>query len=59
MEQTISLSTNTLPVALATLFIITVIPVKLGASFVGSMIQSFGPAALGTVIGLLAWFIFF
>ncbi len=37
MDQTVVLSTSSLPIALAVLFLITVVPVKLGAGFVGAM----------------------
>ena len=53
MDQTVVLSTSSLPIALAVLFLITVVPVKLGAGFVGAMNRGFGAAAIAAALGLI------
>ena len=59
VQHTISFSSNSLFVVLTILFLVTVVPVKLGASFVGAMNQSFGHAALASAAGLLAGILIF
>jgi hypothetical protein len=59
MDHTISLSTNSLLVTLGVLFLLTVLPVKLGANFVGAVNNSFGNAAVASAIGLITGIIIF
>ena len=54
MGHTISLSTNSLLITFGVLFLVTVIPVKLGASFFGAANQSIGYAAIASAIGLIS-----
>ncbi len=52
METGISLSTDSIIVTLGVVFLITVVPVKLGASFVGAMNNSFVAATIAAAFGL-------
>jgi hypothetical protein len=54
MEHAISLSTNSLLITLGAICLLTVLPVKLGADFVGAVNNSFANAAIASAIGLIA-----
>jgi hypothetical protein len=59
MDHTISLSTNSILVTLVAVYLLTVLPVKLGADFVGAVNNSIGNAAVASAIGLIAGIIIF